>query len=946
MNVGVIGSCLSNLPAALLMADYGWTRLNNSAAQRSDLFVSQVIEGREPPPLPLVQELFGVDPAADDANRFLRENYRHLCGMTEIEPSRPGLWANLHQAKFDLLLLDNLNDLSAEIVRYKGAACDPFDIFFPLHLIDVHAALAESIEVGTPLTPQQSADNWIEITRFVKALQPRARIIFSSAPYCTAIGDPGRYERAIGFHDLFVDRASAMGVEVLPPTNLPVSLTRLPDDRNHFDMSVYRALAGHMHMSVLSGWSNWTNKPLPREVVEAEVDHSCTPSPQVAEAVSDSDKSLLPVVAAAIGAPAEEIGEDAAMNRTEKWDSLKQIGVVLAVEEAFDVKLPFEATTEAVNVPALRRFLLEVGVRAADHVDAAEAPDKADRPPAVSAPDAPRDSLGPRLVAAPVDWGGADSGRNLFADFLARARSHPRAPYLLLVHGKERRVISNGEVLADALSVAARLTHLPRGAVVALVLDHSAHLYSGFIGCILAGLTPTILAPRTPRQDASVFQDSMSVLFRRIRPAAVLTGGAAADSVPSGDFDLVDMARLAPADADEVAGFAPPSPTEGFGEVVAFLQHSSGTTGHKKGVMLTHTQVLEQVRLYSAAIGLEAGDRIASWLPLYHDMGLITSFILPTIMGCPIISLDAQEWVVRPGLLLDLIESEQAQYCWLPNFAFLHIVRNDRTRGRNLGSMRMFVNCSEPCRAAAFDAFLERYAEAGITPDRLQVSYAMAENVFAVTQTEAGQVTRRLADDGAEYLSSGRPLQGAAVEIRDPDGWPVPLGQLGEIWLRSSCLFGGYHRLPELTSKRLIDGWYRTGDLGRLNDGELFVVGRTDDLILVNGRNIVAHEVEDQIAAVPGVAPGRVLVAGEFDDEVGTSRIIVLAESLPDDVLDEAAMSAAIGEMVFGSTGVTPATIRLLPRGYLVKSSSGKLARRASLNKFANDGMSLVEAEA
>jgi acyl-CoA synthetase (AMP-forming)/AMP-acid ligase II/acyl carrier protein len=946
MNVGIIGSCLSNLPTAFLMQDYGWTRLNNSAAQRSDLFISQIIEGREPPPMEQMQAFFGVAVDADGPNRFLRENYRATVGMTEIDLALPSLWDNLNNAQFDVLLLDNLNDIAQGCLKYRGDEYDPFDIFFHPHLGSREAEVLSLIEGQPPLTAEQSADNWIRIVQMLKDLQPQAKIIFSCAPYCTAIGDPGRYERAIRFPDLFAGRAQNLGVEVLPPANVPLSLTKLPQDRDHFDMTVYRATAGHIFMAVKGGWPRSAADVLvPKRVLEAVVDHSKTPAPLTVIEERVSQRALRPVVAAALGIGEDRVGEDAAMTHTEKWDSLKQISVVLSVEEAFDAKLPFEATSDATSIRALRTFLLAVGVRAADHVDHSDA--TAGAMPAASPAGsgaALAVSLGERLVVEPVDWERALPGRNLFADFVRRARAVPDAPYMLFERKGERRVVSAGGVLDRAVATAVRLSHLPRGSIVALVLDHSEHLYTGFIGAILAGLTPTILAPRTPRQDAEVFREAMDVLFDRIRPAAVLTAGVAASSVPAGDFELIDMDLLVALSADEVARFCGELAADGFADAVAFLQHSSGTTGHKKGVMLTHGQVLEQVRLYSAAIGLEAGDRIASWLPLYHDMGLITSFILPTVMGCPIISQDAQEWVVRPSMLLDVIESEHANYCWLPNFAFLHMARNDRAGPRDLGSMRMFVNCSEPCRAAAFDAFLDRYAASGVTAKMLQVSYAMAENVFAVTQTLPAFPAARRKISNAEYLSSGRLLPKVEVEIRDAEGSLVGAGELGEICLRSPCLFSGYHQRPDVTAERIVDGWYLTRDLGRLIDGELYIVGRADDLVIVNGKNIVAHEVEDQIGGLEGLAAGRILVAGDFDEEAGTGQLIVLAEAVEGAAVDGAALASAVREVVFASTGVAPSVIRVLPRGYLVKSSSGKLAREASLHKWRAGNIEIAEA--
>lgn len=936
MYVGIVGSCLSNLPAAFLMGDYGWTRLNNAAANRSDLFISQIINGVEPPALEALQAYLGVDPNAADINRYLIENYRHRCGMTEIDPSWPGLWANLHSARFDVLLLDNLADIAQGKMRYRGDRFAPFELSFPLHLGANGETIHSDFDMFPPLSGEESADNWATIIRFLKRVQPQARLIFSSAPYGTAVGDPSRYERAMSFHNALIDRASDLDVEILPPTVLPVAMTKLPNDRDHFDMAVYRAIAGYIHISTLSGWSNWTNRPLPLEIVHAPVDHSVTPGNVEALNLITSPVRLRSVVAAALSIPAEHVGEDAAMGRTERWDSLKQIGVVLAVEDAFGVRLPFAATTDAVSISTLRTALGVVGVQAADHAETD------DRTAAITADGRPanqRETLGSdRPVVLPVDWTVADPERNLFADFADRALARADAPYALFVKGGTARRLTNGQILAGAAAIAKKLAHIPRGDTVAIILDHSPELYTAFIGCVLAGLCPTILAPKTPRQDPAVFQEAMDVLFERVRPAAVICSHLTSDSAPSSTERLI-VDDLAPASLNEVATFIASLPHSGFSKKIAFLQHSSGTTGHKKGVMLTHRQALEQARLYAAAIGLSAGDRIASWLPLYHDMGLISSFILPTIIGCPIISLDAQEWVLRPTMLLDYIDAEKANFCWQPNFAFLHTARNDRgDRTYDLRSMKLFVNCSEPCRTHAFDIFHERYAPAGVTMDMLQVSYAMAENVFAVTQTPPGRPTRRSRITGSDYLSSGRPLPGVEIQIRNIDGIEVSPGEVGEICLRSTSMFSGYYRLPHVTAERVVNGWYMTRDLGRIDDGELFVVGRTDDLLIINGKNIVAHEVEDQIGTVAGLAPGRILTAGLFNEETGTSELIVLAERTPDSLVGEASIREEIRAVVFASSGVTPASIALLPRGYLVKSSSGKLARKKSLEKYSAYG--------
>ena len=933
MNVGVVGTCLSNLTAAWLMSDFGWKRLNNAAVVRSDLFISQFIEGSEPPPLPELQAYLGVNPEDEDINRYILENYRYLAGMTEISPGLPGLWKNLHEQKFDVLLLDNLSDINGRILHYKGDQFRPFDLGFALHLGHNSSNIASDFKASPHLTPRESAEGWLRIVNWLQKLQPAARLFFTSAQYCTAVGDPGRYDRAIRFHNEFIDVLGTNQIEVISPIVVPFSLTKLPNDRDHFDMSVYRAIAGHVHITALANWSNWTNTRLPSALVDAPVDHD-KPWQGVAISSRESSRSLRDVIAKALGLPVNEVTEQAAMYEIQHWDSLKQIAIVLAVEEAFGVRLPFEATTSAGSIAQLRQALGVQGVIAADHEGSREFQSKKELLQGAPQEHICATTLGEkRINYPPIDWAAAQDG-NLFATFARRACAFPDAPFALFVKDGQPRVISNQFILSNAAAFGNRLSSLNRGAVVAIVLNHSPHLYTAFIGCVLAGLVPTILSPLTARQDPDIFRQSMEVLFDRTNPGAVITSNAAITGIPQGGWHLLLVDEAQPVPWAEAVAFAGQATDREPIYETAFLQHSSGTTGHKKGVMLDHAQVLEQVRLYSSAIDLKPTDRIASWLPLYHDMGLLTSFIIPTILGCPIISLDAIEWVINPTSLLQYIELEKANYCWLPNFAFLHIANNDRSdKQHDLRSIKMFINCSEPCRVKAFDVFLDRYSAQGIDRSKLQVCYAMAENVFAITQTAVGEKVRQGTEAARVYLSSGRALPGVQLEIRSPEGVIQPEGSMGEICLKSTSMFSGYLSLPDLTEERIQDGWYHTRDLGFISDSELYIVGRTDDLIIVNGKNIVAHEIEDDLATVIGVVPGRILVVAEYNEESGSSELIVLAE-LNDGAVDIPEIRTAIHKSVYSFCSVPPSSVHLLPRGFLIKSTSGKLARSKSVEKF------------
>ena len=522
---------------------------------------------------------------------------------------------------------------------------------------------------------------------------------------------------------------------------------------------------------------------------------------------------------------------------------------------------------------------------------------------------------------------------NVFQAFIQRLAVKPDDRFCLFVKRGQEVDLSNRAVFASACQIGSWLLrkNAAKGSVVTIVLDHSVFLYAAFIGCVIHGFIPTFLPPLTFKQDPKIFNDSMQKLFDRIRPGAVITSLDAASGVPADRVPTCVVDEFPDSSAaDEIDLRLQHLSSDG----VAFLQHSSGTTGQKKGVMLTHAQVTEQMHLYAAAIGATEGDTFVSWLPLYHDMGLITSFLLPAIFGCPIVSLDALEWVRRPQMLLEYIEKTSAQFTWLPNFAFHHLARGAGSRTWDLSSLKLMTNCSEPCRGAAFDVFLKSFEAAGIDAAKLRVCYAMAENVFAVTQSPPGRPARPGRSKATTgYLSSGVPLPGVSIEIVDTEGNAVPDGQLGEIRISTTCLFDGYYRLPEITAERLNGIWYSTRDLGCIEDGELFVTGRVDDLLIVNGKNLMAHELEYAITELPGIAPGRVIVGAEYDQASGAEKLFVLAE--PDgSVTDLKQLQSKVGNSVLSLCGIFPAEVRFLPRGFLVKSTSGKLARRQSFEKF------------
>ncbi len=387
---------------------------------------------------------------------------------------------------------------------------------------------------------------------------------------------------------------------------------------------------------------------------------------------------------------------------------------------------------------------------------------------------------------------------------------------------------------------------------------------------------------------------------------------------------------------------------------VAFLQHSSGTTGLQKGVALSHEAVLNQVASYSEAIALNDQDVIVSWLPLYHDMGLIAGFILPLVQGVPLVMMSPFDWVAHPALLLHAIHDYRGTLCWLPNFAYNHCARRIRQRdseGLSLASMRMFINCSEPVRYESHQMFLERFAANGVTNEMLAVSYAMAENTFAVTQTPLGQAARSDVVDRIELeqnrfaqpverdhpnaqirVSCGPAIVNTAAKIIDEAGNTLPDRQVGQVVVQSDCMLSEYYKRPDLQPFQ--DGWYRTGDMGYIADGEVYIVGRLKDLIINAGKNIYPQDIEAIVNTVPGVYPGRAVVFGVADEREGTELIGVVAEVTTDDPQERKHIATQIRNTVAKQSMVTVTYVHLVGERWLIKTSSGKIARAANREKW------------
>ncbi len=499
------------------------------------------------------------------------------------------------------------------------------------------------------------------------------------------------------------------------------------------------------------------------------------------------------------------------------------------------------------------------------------------------------------------------------------------------------------------------------GDVVVLILEHGEPLIYSFYGAILAGMIPSIMPFLTEKLSPERYRADLASLISVTRPAAVLTYPEFEGEVRSaiGNESSVrevlltsNVGESGSVDVDQWAGLSS-SP-----DAITLLQHSSGTTGLQKGVALSHTAIINQLSAYRNAIALTQDDVIVSWLPLYHDMGLIAGFIMPVMEGIPLVLMSPFDWVRAPQRLLQAVSKYKGTVSWLPNFAYNFCAQKIRDRhleGVDLSSWRAIINCSEPVKYESHVQFHEKFKEYGLRFEALQTSYAMAENVFGVTQSDmrtgpaVDEIDRegflhdhaaRPATDGKpsmRMMSSGTPISNTKIRILDEHGRDVSERQIGEIALSSNSMLTEYYHRPDATSKAFRDGWYLTGDYGYLANGELYVTGRKKDMIIVGGKNVYPQDIESLVGQVAGIHAGRVVAFGMFDEAAGTEEVVVVAETEVQDPVEVRKIAEQVRLHVTKNSAIALRYTHIVGPKWLLKTSSGKIARSANKEKYLQE---------
>jgi acyl-CoA synthetase (AMP-forming)/AMP-acid ligase II len=339
-------------------------------------------------------------------------------------------------------------------------------------------------------------------------------------------------------------------------------------------------------------------------------------------------------------------------------------------------------------------------------------------------------------------------------------------------------------------------------------------------------------------------------------------------------------------------------------------------------------------------------------------MGLIAYWLMPVLLGYPLVIMSPFEWIRAPYRLLQAVSRYKGTLSWLPNFAYNFCAQKIRDRdleGVDLSSWRAISNCSEPMRWDSQNAFRERFRSKGLQSDSMTTCYAMAENVFAVTQggidgpvvfedidrdsLQIEKVARAVVAEkpAVRMLSAGKSIPNTSVAILDNKGQPLPDRHVGEVALKSNCMLSGYYHRPDATGKAFINGWYLTGDYGYLVEGELYITGRKKDLIIVGGKNIYPQDLELLAYEVPGVHAGRASAFGVFNETSGTEDVVLVAEVDPSELAEQQKVADGIRAAVTRGSAVALRYVHLVGRHWLVKTSSGKTARSANRDKFLKE---------
>ncbi|WP_188316813.1 fatty acyl-AMP ligase [Solihabitans fulvus] len=564
----------------------------------------------------------------------------------------------------------------------------------------------------------------------------------------------------------------------------------------------------------------------------------------------------------------------------------------------------------------------------------------------------------------------------VFEDIVSRISGHarelPAKDAVLFVRDQGREQVTERLSFAE-LDRRARATagwlraRCAEGDRVLLLFPSGLDFVTALIGCLYAGVV-AVQAPAPNNQNrqgartAGIAADAdVRLVLTDSRHLATVSEFLAApglDQIPCVATDIEDLG--------DGADWTPPRADP---DAEAILQYTSGSTSDPKGVVVTHGSLMHNLGLIQRSLGPHRDTVACSWLPPYHDMGLIGMLFSPLFLGCTVILLSPTDFLRRPHRWLDLVGRYRVTFTTAPNFAYdlcTRLVTDEQLAGLDLSSLRHALNGSEPVHAATLTRFAERFAPAGFRLEVFKPCYGMAETTLFVSGTpldrspvltavdraglERNVFTPAPADpDAALLVSSGRVLD-LDVRIVDQDTRQVlPDGRVGEVWVRGASVAAGYWRNEEATEAtfRAVTadgepGFLRTGDLAVRHDGELYVTGRLKDMLVIRGRNLYPHDIERDVAGMHEAFRG--LHGSVCSVPAALEEIVVMQELRPrgGDALDLPALAGRVRGELGERLGVRVANLVFLRPGQVLRTTSGKVRRSVMRELFMTGALTPV----
>ena len=532
-------------------------------------------------------------------------------------------------------------------------------------------------------------------------------------------------------------------------------------------------------------------------------------------------------------------------------------------------------------------------------------------------------------------------------------------PHILLSDGySETETITYGELhdAAACLATAMRGRGLEPGEFVGIMLPTGREFFEIFFASLFAGAVPVPMYPPVRlsqleehlRRQAGILKNSEAALF------IIPEEGKALATLLGGQIEtLRDIATVRELRKESTTELSLPCQADDL----AMLQYTSGSTGDPKGVILTHANLLANIRAMGDAIEATSKDVFVSWLPLYHDLGLIGAWFGSLYYAVPVIIMSPLRFIVRPESWLWAIHRNRATLSAAPNFAFelcVNKIEDDAIKGLDLSSLRMVANGAEPVSAETIRRFTERFQPYGFRPEAMTPVYGLAENAVGLafsSQDEAPIVDRISRDAMAQnemavpaasedahamsFVSSGVPLPGNQIRIVDALGQELGARRQGRLEFKGPSATSGYYKNPQKTGALFHSGWLDSSDLAYIAEGNVFITGRIKDIIIKGGRNIYPEEIEEAVGSLPGIRKGCVAAFASADQRTGSERLIIVAETRSTDLAVHTKLEHEVAQVVTDVLGLPADEVIISPPHTVPKTSSGKIRRSTIQDLYA-----------